>query len=262
MDLQRYKLNLHALQQQRVISPKHADIAAIAPHLNAEQITALLKEAENGESEAFFALPPTTVRWGFWLAQLTFCAELPALRLIGCYRTSRGFAKERTCYGDRFTVFGRDQAMEYANSHWDASLILEDWKGVSRVVVQDPSRLVDNRYPTTLFRVSFTLNRGWTDVVNDRTQPVWSAWDNAIVRMTTHRIEAEELRGERSDLFDYNCACCGDGLSITGCSTCGSYFPDDMGRTGWHTPLPPKIVQFLRTQGHTFQGSPEKHWRK
>lgn len=123
-------------------------------------------------------------------------------------------------------------------------------------IVEDPSNLIKG-YPKTTHEIYVVLNRDFNELNNDKSAPSSVNFDNAIIEMTLDKEKGRELRGSMGGFTEYNCAHCGGGLLLRSCSSCGHEFNDDHYRSGWYTPLSPKMVAFLEQQGHKFAVSPE-----
>lgn len=136
-----------------------------------------------------------------------------------------------------------ERAVMYGNEHWGDALILGDWQEVLRFYIQDPTDLSVRGHPRTLWEVAVGLSSPGSDA------QVHSL-DDAISFATADPLEVAEMKSERSHPR-YNCSRCGGGLSGICCTGCNVFFREELPR-GWSTPLPPKVVQLLRGQGHEF----------
>lgn len=251
MDKRRY---LEALGQLPIKHPDEADLRRYAPYLTDEQIGQII----SAEKTVYFAVPSIRIKHGVQV--LSYSKEY-GLSHAFASRTRKSYA-DRKAHGDIFTesVYMKE-AMQYAESNWTGDLILDTWVDFGEIIIQDPSVLSSQGYPTTKFVVYFTVNRGWNEIANDHSAPEWKLWDQALSQMTLNRFEEDELKGGRGGYTDYNCAVCGSGLGLSGCPNCHHQFRDDHFRCGWQTPLPPKIVELLRKAGHVFSQDPALLWK-
>lgn len=130
-------------------------------------------------------------------------------------------------------------------------------------IVQDPFDLAIRRignetrlYPKTVWRVVVELNGSYHDIIaGDRPQSV--LLDEAIVKVALVQDGGILLSGDDHLYTEWCCSQCGGGLGVNQCSSCGRRYDDDHFRSGGNTPLPPKVVEFLRSVvGHTFRHDP------
>jgi hypothetical protein len=256
---------LEALRAAQYIkNPTEEQMLSVCPHLTREQAIGTLT-ASDGH---IVALPPLKIRGSFRLAWY-----FPHFRHDGCdFETSfqGGQASKRTLesYADGMPhgdVFGdapfMEQAMAYAEEHWPEELVLDDWVDYQLVHVQDPTDLVRgslNPTPRTKFAIGLGLNRSWNDVHDDGSVPRVQQWDDAISITSLDPLVSEEFRGGRGGASSYNCARCGGGLGLTTCHGCKVSFPRDNYRQGGNTPLPAKLINLLRDNGHEFALNPER----
>lgn len=255
---------LERLGNLPIKNPTREDMMAICPHLSEEQVVAVFTPEKEGGS-AYVACPPIRIRGGFqvvafysgWEDRHTDEIHPPALRHAFTGRTLQSYADGKS-HGDIFGEYPHmEEAIAYAEEHWGDQLILDDWVGFAKIYMQDPSDLDARGYPKTKAVVHFTTNRGWNEIVNDRSQPQSVLLDNAIVVATLNPFEGNELKGGRGGAIDsFNCAYCGGGLFLDHCNGCEQRFRDDHFRSGWSTPLPPKIVELFEGAGHVFQIDP------
>ncbi|MDP2642208.1 MAG: hypothetical protein Q8P21_02870 [bacterium] len=263
-------------------NPTPQDMAAMCPHLTAAEAA---KAFTTGTG--YVACPPLRVRYGFqilsyhkeWVEEIKVWAKIsgeetqvvkgkknhpPYLRWSHAGRTLASYADGKP-HSDLFNRYkSMDKAMKFAEDNWSDELILDDWKSVVEFYVQDPTDLVSNQYhkdyPRTKAGLYVTLNRNLNDIINDHTRPHSEHFDDAILQMTLDVNVWHELKGGRGAHIEFNCAHCSAGLGLSGCSGCGYRFRDDHFRSGWHTPLSRKMVEFLRKNGHEFKMNPEIAW--
>lgn len=265
-------------------SPTPQDMAMLCPHLTAEEAVAAFTT-----NSGFVALPPLRIRHGFQIARyhkewvealkvsrvqdgkedasVTGSKNHPA-RLDWSYasRTLKSYADGKS-HGDMFSPYKHmDKAMKFAEDNWGDELTLDDWHSVVEFYVQDPTDLVNDRYhkdcPRTKAVLYVTLSRDFNEIINDRSKPQSDMFDDAITQMTVDQKVWHELKGGRGGFAQLNCAHCGAGLGLSGCSGCGHRFRDDHCRSGWNTPLSRKMIAFLRENGHEFKVDPEIAWEK
>lgn len=272
------------LGQLPIKSPTPQDMAVMCPHLTAEEAV----QAFTTDS-GYVACPPLRIRHGFqilsyhkeWVEEIkvwgvidgketqtvTGTKNHPA-RLDWSYanRTPKSYADGKS-HGDVFSSYKQmDKAMKFAEDNWGDELILDDWDSVVEFYVQDPTDLVNDRYhkdyPRTKAVLRVTLTRDLNEVINDHSKPESELFDEVISQMTLDHVIWHELKGGRGGFTEFNCAHCGAGLGLSGCSGCGHRFRDDHFRCGWNTPLSRKMVTFLRENGHEFKVDPETAWTK
>lgn len=260
-------------------SPTRQDMAMLCPHLTLNEAV----EAFTTDS-GYVACPPLRIRHGFqilsyhteWVekievsrvkngtadASVTGTKNHPA-RLDWSYasRTPESYADGQP-HGDIFLSYKHtDEAMKFAEDNWGDELILDDWHSVVQFYVQDPTNLVSDRYhrdyPRTMAVLRVTLTRSLNEIIKDHSKPESELFDEAISQMTLDHVVWHELKGGRGGFTVFNCANCGAGLELSGCSGCRHRFRDDQMRSGWHTPLSRKMVEFLRETGHEFKVDPE-----
>jgi len=150
------------------------------------------------------------------------------------------------------------EAVAYAEEHWPEELILDDWKGVRNVLLDDLSKLNNLGRPHTMFTGVVTLSRDWNDLTDDDTKPLVELFDDAIGIFSTDQFISSELWGGRGGGSMYYCAHCGGCLGVKKCTACGMTFSDDGYRTGWGIPMPPKLIKQFRDRGHQFALDPER----
>jgi len=256
-----YRKSLELLAAKAIENPTPADVAAVAPHLTLAQIEDLFARSASGQYSTYFAAPSLYVRFAYHALALINYEGETRLQWSYAHRTRESYTNSHV-KGDVFTDTAyQNEAIAFANAAWGDQLVLDTWDDVGTNVVQDPTTL--NKYggPVTKFQVFWAISRDWNEIHNDHTVPEWKQWDNALVRVTTDRLEAGELKGGRGGFTEFNCAYCGYGLDLERCDGCHHHFHDDHFRCGWSTPLPPKIVEYLRDLGHTFVVAPETWWK-
>jgi hypothetical protein len=244
-----------------VKNPTTEQMLTVCPHLTREQAL----DGLMGTGSGYIALPPLKMRHSFRTASYYpgNGTDLGPAFHGGKYgtRTRRSYADGQP-HGDVFTDYAfMDEAMAYAEEHWPEELILDDWTDFQQVFVQDPTDLVRGAFgitPRTKFVISLGINRKWNDLINDHSRPEVDQWDDAIAITSVDPLISAELKGGRGGFTEYNCAHCGGGLGLTSCTACGTRFPDDPFRCGWNTPLPPKLIELLRSNGHEFALNPER----
>lgn len=272
------------LGQLPIKSPTAEGMARLCPHLTPEQAVAAFTTG-NG----YVACPPLRIRGAYqilsynkeWVETIEVSREKDGQRDASVKGTKNNPAMIRSAYanralrsyadgkkhGDVFTETEyTDEAMAFAEANWGNELILDDWVSVVELYVQDPTDLVNDRhhqdYPRTKAVLYLALNRDLNYIINDHSQPESQLFDKAIAEMTLDPLVWNEIKGGRGVFTGFNCAHCGAGLALTACTGCGYRFRDDHFRCGWHTPLSPKMVAFLRESGHKFVIDPEVAWGK
>jgi len=157
-----------------------------------------------------------------------------------------------------------NEAISYAEKKWSDSLITDTWKSVVEIYLQDPSDLINNAYHNnqqkTKMILRIALDRELNDISNDYSLPESMLFDKEISTMTTNPMVWQEIKGGRGSYTEFNCAYCGAGLSLNGCSGCGHTFLDNGWRCGWYTPLSKKMVKYIESNGLVFKKNPSKAW--
>lgn len=249
------------LERLPIKNPTSEDMAAVCPHLTMEQaVTAF------GKDSGYVACPPLRVKGAFQMVSYhkEYEGRPPRLDWSFTGRTIQSYADLQP-HGD---IFGEYQymveAINFAEENWGDELVVDIWDSVLELYVQDPSDLISIGYkqnqPRTKAILYITLNRELNEIINDHSRPESQLFDDAIVEMTIDNMVWHELKGGRGGYTDFNCAYCGTGLGLTGCSGCGHRFEDDHMRCGWSTPLSKKMVEFLQQNGHVFKKDPKIAW--
>ncbi len=272
------------LGQLPIKNPTAEDMARLCPHLTQEQAVEAFTTGSG-----YVACPPLRIRGAFqiisyrkeWVEKVKISRvkdgeedasvtgnknHPPRLQYAYASRTVRSYADGKP-HGDLLTEYQyMKEAMAFAEANWGDELILDDWESVVSFYVQDPTDLVNDRYhrdyPRTKAVLYVTLSRDLNKIINDHSKPESVLFDEAIAQMTLDDHVWNELKGGRGGFTEFNCAHCGAGLLLSSCTGCGHRFRDDHFRSGWHTPLSPKMVAFLRESGHEFAIDPEVAWEK
>jgi hypothetical protein len=272
-----YRRNLGRLP---IVNPTWKDMALVCPHLTESQAIAAFN---NGSG--YVACPPLRIRNAFqivsyrketresvqvWFGgrRISVGTEVRPARLDWAYasRTPASYADGKP-HGDVFSAYKHMyEAIRYGEQNWGSLLILDSWKSVVEIIVQDPSQLVTQGYrrdtPITVAVLGVALNRDLNDIINDHSHPESQLFDDSVAELTLDRAVWNEIKGGRGGYTEFNCAYCGAGLGLSGCSGCGHKFHDDGFRSGWHTPLSKKMVAHLEQHGHSFQKHPLAEWKK
>jgi len=278
MTPEEYRLLLDELP---IENPTASDTARVFPHLTKEQIAEVLT------ADVDVACPPLRIRGAYYV--ITYLKEWKGLAVesIGSTKTEEivrvftqhrparlsGYRTSRTRASYTNGKFFRDsrstdkyigEAMSFAEANWGDKLICDDWISTVSLEIQDsPCPANDRRhldYPRKKNTLFITLNRELTEIINDHSKPGSELLDDAVAQMTLDEVISSELNGGRYVGNWYNCAYCGGGLSINGCTSCSFRFKDNDRQGGWSTPLSPKMVEFLRASGHEFAIDPEIAW--
>jgi hypothetical protein len=230
-------------------NPTLAQMSAIAPHLNPDALQDMVNAAEQGLTVRF-ALPPVLLQ-GLYQQAKIYTGK-------GVIGVTLGLPQSISAPTE---IKYQEEALTYAQQHWGDHLIQRHWLEVGEVSIFDTVSLTDN-HPTYMYTVGWTLDRRWDDVRNDRSQPLWQAWDKALLLVTMNGVEIAEITATGNGHSYYrNCAYCGGGLSSHRCTGCGRQYRDDGISYCWDAPLPPKIVKLLRDAGHKFDLDPERLWK-
>ncbi len=257
----RFDQYMAAMKQLPIRNPTQKDFQSVCPHLTPEQVLIAFTPKEDKET-AYVAAPPMRIRHGhlvvsYWGGDKE---HEPRLDFAFSHRTLASYADGKP-HGDVFYhVTHQEEAMAYAEAHWDDRLILDTWVATGEFYVQDPTDLSERGYPKTKFIVRWTTSRDLNDIMNDWSRPQSEQFDDAIIELAVDEFVGSELKGGRGGYTEFNCAHCGAGLDLTGCHGCGHRFEDNHFRSGWNTPLPRKVVAFLQSQGHAFGKDPEIAW--
>lgn len=247
-------------------SPTPEDMSMLCPHLKPEDA---VKAFTKGIG--YVACPPLVVRDSFqiisyrkeWMETVKVSRVKDDVEDASVSGVKNHPARLEWSYAGRSssTYLNMDEAMKFAEDNWGDQLILDTWKSVVEIYVQDPTDLVNDRYhtdyPRTKAILRLMLGRDFNTIINDHTKPCSELLDDAIVAMTLDEVEWHEYKGGRGGYTEFNCANCGAGLSLTGCPGCGHRFGDDQFRCGWYTPLSRKMIAFLQASGHHFPVDPE-----
>ena len=260
--------------------PTAQDMAMLCPHLTEKEAV----KAFMADGDGYVACPPLRIRHGFQILsyQKEWVEEVRVRRINDGNQDAEVIGRKNHPSQVRWSYTGRtrksyadgewhgdstsprykhmDKAAAFADTNWGDELILDDWKSVVEFYVQDPTDLVSDQYhkdyPRTKAVLYVTLDRDLNDIINDHTRPHSEHFDAAILQMTLDIKVWHELQGGRGRHIEFSCANCGAGLDLSGCSGCGYRFRDDHFRCGWDTPLSPKMIGFLRQNGHEFRVDP------
>lgn len=239
---------LEAMRRLPIDNPTTADFQSVCPHLTARQVKNAFTP-QKGEREACVATPPARVRNGILVVRYFIGNDGPRLHFFFSRRITQSRADD-TAQG----------AMAYADKYWPEQLVPDTWVDYSEFLVDDPANLAEDGGPTSKFVVGYALRRSKNTLYNDWSKPRSELFDDAIIQMSIDSFVSSELRGGRGGYCNYNCANCGAGLGLHGCPNCGLSFRDNGVRSGWNTPLPPKVVRLLKDAGHEFGVDPAIAW--
>jgi hypothetical protein len=268
MNKQEYRKILSRLPIQ---NPTPEDMAQLCPHLTQEQA---VEAFHNQERSSYVACPPLRIRgafqivsfYGEWVHSQTGETHPPQLSYSYAGRTPQSYS-DGQAHGDVFHEYQyASEAIKFAEDNWGDDLILDTWESVVEIYVQDPSELTlgiglygnsCGGYPTTKAVLGICLNRELNVIINEYHKPQSVLFDEAIIEMTLDPVVWHELKGGRGGYIEFNCAYCGSGLGLCGCSGCGHRFDDDQYRCGWNTPLSQKMIKILQASGHVFKKDPQ-----
>lgn len=272
------------LSRLPIKNPTPEDMAMLCPHLTKKKAIAAFSKGSG-----YVACPSLRIRNAFqivslskeWEDKLTVArvksGEIDAsvtgikihpARLNWSYagRTRKSYVGCKKQGGGFHPYPHMSEAIQFSNENWGNELILDNWVDVIEFYIQDPTDLYQEGpgrgSPKTKVVVYIGLNRPWNDLINDCSKPQTALIDEAISEMTLDPVVGQEIMGGRGIFSKYNCAYCCHGLGLNSCSGCGHQFKDDQGRTGGGSPLPPKIVKFLRDNGHIFKKDPKIAWQE
>ena len=234
----------------RQLEPTPSVLAQLCPHLTAGEIKIIIRKAKLQKRGYYFALPPLLVD-----DMVTVASIDPA----GSSKGKRYPATINFAFADEVdlkSVAYSKRALAYARRHWGDTLVTSKGKSYVSLVIQDPTKLNERGYPTTVTEVHFVTGRDWNDLNNDQSAPHSQLVNDSILHITSLKSVGAELQGRRGGFTDYCCAHCGGGLSLAGCTACNNRFKDNHFRCGWETPLPAKIVDYLVQHGHRFAVDP------
>jgi hypothetical protein len=245
--------------------PDIDQLFAICPHLTARDIRSVFMREGGG----YIALPPLLVNGSFQVAHYYPGDDREKLKphlAVGAYsgRTHLSCApstSELVAYCSDYH-FVRE-ALAYAEAHWPACLVLDNWVDFLSVYLCDPRDLIEGVFggPSVVRRVHVGLNRDWNELNNDHSKPRHEILDGAISITTTDAFEGLEIKGDRNYFERSYCALCGGGLSLSCCTGCGREYPFTALSTpsvGCLDPLPPKLVKLFHDAGHEFERDPAR----
>lgn len=244
---------LKNIRNRPLNSPTEEDFKQICPHLDADQI----KELRTQE-ELYFACPPTYVSYSYSI--LSFNKKRNTLRYAFEQRHPLSYTDGALHYDVNFSFAFMEESSRYALTHWGDELITDNWRSFITFIIDDPS---DKRMglfggtPKTKMWLYVGINRDWTGLLNDHSKPKSDLIEEAIVTLTTDPFFGNHLKGGRAGYSEFNCACCGGGLSSSACTGCEKTFKYDDFRSSWNTPLPKKITDYMIKQGHQFTIDPQ-----
>ncbi len=234
-----------ALARLPIENPKPEDIAALCPHISPKDAFAAFRDGTG------VAIPPGLVDGRF---HVVFLEAREGRRPT----TLERLKTEREHLASKHRA--ASEALAHARQHWRDALVQDEWPGIFRIFVRDPINLVTlstgRRYPSSKGILYATLNRTFTEILNDGSLPGSALLDAAIIRILPEGPLADELMGPGEVAGSFYCANCGSGLGPSSCPGCRHRFDDDHCRSVWDAPLPPKAVAFLREQGHAFAIDP------
>ncbi len=258
------------LKNLPISSPSKEVIAKYCPHLNSAQIDAIFKKVRD-EKYVEFAVPAFFIKRCYHvLSYRAACVddegkEYPALldhefayRMIDSYADGKEPRTDFLPRGILYEGLYMYEAMKYAEENWGDSLILDDWGCTMKICVQDPTDLDQYQYPKTKMTLYVALKREPNDFIFlDRSRSVSEWQDKEISQLTIDPIIFLEIYGGGGVYGQFNCAHCGGGLSLECCPVCGHTFKYDHLRVSGNPPLSPKMVEYLKSVGHTFGMDPE-----
>lgn len=261
------------LGQLPIKNPTVEDMARLCPHLRAMEA---LEAFTSGNG--YVACPSLLIKHSFQVLHYTpervsEGKNYPSQISSAYAKRTRQSYVDGQSHGDVFFDHQyMKQAVAFSEKNWGKELILDDWDAIVSIYIQDPTDLVNDRYhhnyPRTNAVLNIALKRDLNKIVNDHTKPQSVLFDEAISQMTLDDFVWKEIKGGRGGYTEFNCANCGAGLSLTNCPGCGHKFNDDLSRCSWYTPLSPKMIAFLRDNGHVFGIDPEialnnerSHWK-
>lgn len=247
MTIERQKY-LDFWQRGRVHNLTIKELRLICPYINDLDFHTLV----HYQTITAIALPPVKVKGKYKVAVLN--------------RNEYGYELQWMGIGQTIThVDFAAEAIAYAESMWPEELIETNWVDVQRIDLCNPTHPNPlSGEPGYVASLYVALSYMWNDIETD-----WAhrsilsrllSWDNAIYFATAIQAEGEELAGEYHQVsLHQNCSLCGGGLALNTCSGCG--FTYQSITNGWDTPLPPKLVNMLKAEGHQFVLEPERLWR-
>lgn len=263
---------MRALERLPIEEPTVKKVRGLFPHLSLEEISGFLDTGRNSGKTEWIAVPPLRVDGAFHVVEsLPACDPQRQLKplprrlwFFSAERTKKSYADGKYPKGTSspFTAKYMNRAIQYARDHWSDDLTLDDWVDVVQINLKDPTDLRKTGFskgsPETKAIVLFTTTRKWHDIINDYSKPRSQVIEDALHgEITTNFFVAQELKKEGIPTTEeYNCLRDGAGLLLTECTGCGRTFKDDRSRTGWYTPLPPSVAEYLISQGFEFEINP------
>jgi len=182
-------------------NPSFDQVKAVCPHLD-ETLVREFYELRHGEgSNGLIPAPPLRVNGsyqGLWLKSFNdpephFFVSVGAHRLRGSHKAVPEFDEG---LGEGLP-YARD-AIAYAQKHWPEHLVDDTWQEFYFELEISPARLKNS---DSLVFVAFISRRGWwSDLEIDHSAPTSQLVNDVIQEITTNKLIAEEVRGNRIDL--------------------------------------------------------------
>ncbi len=225
-------------------------LGQLCPHLTAGEIKIIIRKAKLQKRGYYFALPPLLID-----GVVTAASIDPACTRKGARHPATinfAFSQEVSIKSVAYSK----RALAFARRHWGDSLVEDQARSFVTFILQDSTKLNKHGYPTTVAVVHITTGRDWNAINNDRSAPHSQLVNDSILHVTRFKSISAEMKKGRGGFTSWCCSNCGGGLSLTACSACCSPFKDDQYRCGWDTPLPAKVVEYLKQHGHRFAVDP------
>lgn len=230
-----------------------AALAPFMPHLTVKEIATLIAKVKRTGAPLYLAIPAVTVAETFHVAciepRTTGKGAKPMRLRLLIARNIKEETKDPTKYAKR--------AVQYAQKHWGDTLIPDTWKSYVTLILENPKDLHADGQPRTKLELTFVTARDWNVINNDRSGPHSQLINDSIVKITHLDAEASEIRGGRGGFAEFSCIRCSSGLGCGGCPNCKARFRDSESRSGWGTPLPAKVVDYITSLGYRFTIDPK-----
>lgn len=241
-------MNRHAYQatlsRLPIAQPTPEDMAALCPHLTPEQAVEAFTQGEH-----YVCVPGMYVHGCVHV--IYYSQERQNLTHAFTQRLPESFVDGRACRAPS-TTLGLTEALRFARDNWGDNLLIDDWQSFMQFNLEDPTRLSEHQDPCFVGTLWVAFSDTMSRLYEQYERPRSETFDAAIVHMATNEFHRRELMGPRGQSVSFNCAHCGGGLMSDRCHGCKKTFRKRESRCGWRTPLSPKMVTFLRDQGHVF----------
>ncbi|MBI5881326.1 hypothetical protein HZB90_04305 [archaeon] len=247
------------LNRLPIDSPTDKHVKALLPYLSANEVSEVLF-FDRGQISKQIAAPPLRVDGAYHL--LSVACHGGVHERINWYDVLRTKCSYADPAGRRYIEGSRpyhERAMEFARKNWGDDLTLDDWVDFVELRFVNPFGIEPlNPGDQSVF---FTATGNFEEIMQDTSFPLSTLLNDYVCEVTTDRILATELRGDRKEKVFYNCASDGGAIvyvperSRLECSECNGRF-DGKGIVGSPSSLPEKVSELLLAQGYRFRRNP------